>query len=61
MFYEIEVRRLCRPYHGPKFLLLQPLLDLLASVFRVIVLLEDDIRGVHPSKFEDKGQHPSYH
>ena len=50
MFYAVKVRRLCRTYHSPKFLLIWPLHDLLASMLKVIVLLKDYIQRIKTMK-----------
>ena len=48
----VEVRRLCKPYHSMKILLLKPILHLLASMFGVIILLEDDVRRIKTIKLQ---------
>ena len=43
MFNGVNVWRLCRPAHSLIFMVLEPLFGLFASVFRVIVLLKNNV------------------
>ena len=44
----------CAGHHSPKFLLFQPILDLFTGVFRVIILLKDDVRRIETMILQSK-------